>query len=320
MSPHRIVLRYTVGRLLATLGLLIALSFVIFGLLYLMPGDPARNLLGVRASTPEALAQVRTQYHLDEPFFVQYWLWLEGVLRGDFGESIRSNVPVTSVLGDRVLLTLQLSGLAFVMTVLVAIPLGVLAAWRAGGLLDRITSTSAIVGVGAPSYAVGLVLLYLLGVRYDIFPIYGSGEGGWDRFWHLLLPAFTLALGLGALVLKLTRTAVRAELDRDYVAFARSRGLTGGQVRALVLRNAMLPVVTSLGLVFTYLFGGTILVEVTFALRGIGALLASAVAFKDLPVVQAITLVTAAVIALTALAVDLFSFATDPRVRKRGVP
>lgn len=318
MSVSRAIIRFTLGRLLATVALLLALSFVIFALLYMMPGDPARNLLGVRPSSPEALAQIRAQFNLDKPFFVQYWLWLERALHGDFGNSIRGGVPVTSVLGDRVLLTLQLSGLAFVITVLVAIPLGMFAAWRSGGFLDRITSTSAIVGVGAPSYAVGLVLLYILGVRYRIFPIYGSGDGGWDRFWHLLLPAFTLALGLGALVLKLTRTAVRAELERDYVAFASSRGLGKRQIQALVLRNAMLPIVTSLGLVFTYLFGGTILVEVTFALRGIGALLASSVSFKDLPVVQAITLITAAVIALTALAVDLFIFAADPRVRKRA--
>ena len=129
----------------------------------------------------------------------------------------------------------------------------------------------------------------------------------------------TLAIGLGALVFKLTRTAVLAELDQDYVAFARSRGLSNQQIRRLVLRNAMLPIVTSLGLVFAFLFGGTILVEVTFALQGIGSLLAGSVTFKDVPVVQAITLLTAAVIALTALAVDLFSFAADPRVRRRAV-
>ena len=213
---------------------------------------------------------------------------------------------------------MQLAVYAFVLTLLIAVPLGIAAAWRAGGAIDRGVTTGAIVGVGAPSYAVGLLLLYVFGVKLDVFPIYGSGDGGLDRMWHLSLPAVTLAIGLGALVFKLTRTAVLAELDQDYVAFAQSRGLSRHQIRSMVLRNAMLPIVTSLGLVFAFLFGGTILVEVTFALQGIGSLLASSVTFKDIPVVQAITLLTAAVIALTALAVDLFSFAADPRVRKRA--
>jgi len=199
-----------------------------------------------------------------------------------------------------------------------AVPLGVLSAWRAGGVLDRAASTAAIVGVGAPSFAVGLLLLYVFGLQVGLFPIYGSGSSGLERFTHLTLPALTLAIGLGALVLKLTRTAVIAELDQDYVAFARSRGLTDRRIQTMVLRNALLPVITSLGLVFTFLFGGTILVEITFALPGIGSLLANSVTYKDVPVVQAITLLTAGVIALVALIVDLLYFAVDPRVRKRA--
>lgn len=312
------VSRFTLGRLLATAGLLLALSFIVFVLLYLMPGDPAQNLLGVRAANPETLAQVRAQYHLDDPFLVQYLHWLGSVAHGDFGQSIRSDESVLSLLGSRVILTIQLVLYAFVITVLIAVPLGVISAWRSGGPLDRGASTAAIVGVGAPSYAVGLLLLYVFGVQFGLFPVYGSGDDGLDRFTHLTLPAVTLAIGLGALVLKLTRTAVLAELDQDYVAFARSRGLTNRQIQVLVLRNALLPVITSLGLVLTFLFGGTILVEITFALPGIGSLLANSVTYKDVPVVQAVTLLTAAVIALVALAVDLLYFAVDPRVRKRA--
>lgn len=318
MSSQGVVLRFTAGRLLGTVALLLALSFIVFALLHLTPGDPALNLLGPRASSPEALAEVRDQYNLDEPFITQYLLWLSDVVRGDLGQSIRSDQPVTSLLASRVLLTMQLAVFAFVLTLLVAVPLGILSAWRAGGALDRGTSTTAIIGVGAPSYAVGLLLLYVFGVRLGVFPVYGSGDGGLDTWWHLFLPAVTLAFGVGALVFKLTRTAVRAELDQDYVTFARSRGLSSQQIRTLVLRNAMLPIVTSLGLVFAFLFGGTILVEVTFALQGIGSMLAGSVTFKDVPVVQAITLLTAAVIALTALAVDLIAFAADPRVRRRA--
>jgi peptide/nickel transport system permease protein len=311
--------RFVLVRLAATAVLLVALSFVVFTLLYLAPGDPARNLVGPRNATPELLAAIRAEHHLDDPFVTQYVLWVGDVLRGDLGESIRSDTSVTSLLGDRVTLTLELAVMAFVLTLVVAVPLGVRAAWRAGSVFDRSVSIASVIGVGAPSYAVGLLLLYLLGVRFAIFPVYGVGDGGLDQLWHLVLPAVTLAIGIGALVFKLTRTAVLGELEQDYVAFARSRGLGERAVRRLVLRNAAIPIVTSSGLVFAFLFGGTILVEVTFALPGIGGLLASSVTFKDIPVVQAITLLTALVIALTALAVDVLTYTIDPRVRAKGL-
>lgn len=311
--------RFVLVRLAATVVLLVALSFVVFTLLYLAPGDPARNLLGPRNQTPELLASIRAEYHLDDPFVTQYVLWVGDVLRGDLGHSIRNDIAVTSLLADRVLLTFELAVMAFALTLAVAVPLGVRAAWRAGSVFDRSVSLAAVVGVGAPSYAVGLLLLYLLGVRLDLFPVYGVGDGGLDQLWHLVLPAITLAIGIGALVFKLTRTAVLGELQQDYVAFARSRGLAEREVRRLVLRNALIPVVTSSGLVFGFLFGGTILVEVTFALPGIGGLLAGSVTFKDVPVVQAITLLTALVIALTALVVDVLTYTIDPRVRARGL-
>jgi peptide/nickel transport system permease protein len=313
------IARFVAVRLAATFVLLLTLSFIVFGLLHLTPGDPARNLLGPKNPSPEALAAIREKYRLDQPFLRQYLLWLGDVVHGRLGTSIRNNTSVTSLLANRVVLTFQLAVLAFTLTVAVGVPLGIAAAWRAGSAFDRTVSVTSIVGVGAPSYAVGLLLLYVFGVWLDIFPVYGSGDGGLDTWWHLVLPAITLAFGIGALVFKLTRTAVVAELQQDYVAFAYSRGLDQRQVRSLVLRNALIPVATSLGLVFGFLFGGTILVEVTFALGGIGGLLASSVTFKDIPVVQAITLLTATVIALTALAVDLLYYAVDPRVRKRGL-
>ncbi|MFT3872957.1 MAG: ABC transporter permease [Nocardioides sp.] len=310
--------RFVAVRLAATVALLLVASFVVFGLLHLTPGDPARNLLGPRTPDPETLAQIRAQYHLDEPFWQQYLSWLTGVLHGDLGHSIRGNVSVGALIADRAVLTLQLAGLAFLFTLLIALPLGIGAAFHAGSPMDRTVSVLAVVGVGAPSFAVGMLLIYVLGVQWRLFPVYGNGDPGWDRWWHLVPPAITLAIGLAALVYKLTRTAVLNELRQDYVTFARSRGLSHRQTRQLALRNAMIPIVTSLGLVFAFLFGGTILVEVTFGLGGLGALLASSVTFKDIPVVQAITLLTAAVIALTALAVDLAYLVIDPRVRQRA--
>lgn len=312
MAP---LVRFVGARLLATVVLLVALSLVVFTLLYLAPGDPARNLLGPRNPSPEALAAVRAQYHLDDPYFSQYLRWLSGALHFDFGESVRSGGSVTSLLGSRAGVTLQLAVMAFGLTVVVGIPAGFWAAWKAGSVTDRVLGATAIVGVGAPSFAVGLVLLYVLGVRLSIFPVFGLGEGFGDRTWHLLLPAITLAFASGALVFKLTRAAVVHELGQEYVTFARSRALGRWAVIGLVARNAAIPIVTSLGLVFAFFFGGTLLVEVTFALPGLGSLLASSVTFKDIPVVQAITLLTAVVIALTALAVDVITWMIDPRVR-----
>lgn len=309
--------RFVAVRLAATALLLVVLSFVVFALLYLTPGDPARNLVGPRNVTPELLESIRAEFHLDEPLLTQYWFWLSDFGRGDFGISIRSDTPVSTILATRAALTFQLAAMAFVLTVAVAVPVGIAAARRAGSAFDTAVSVGAIAGIGAPTYAVGLLLLYVFGVYLNVFPIYGVGDGGLDTVWHLVLPAVTLASGIGALVFKLTRTAVAAELGQDYVAFARSRGLSERRVRRMVLRNAMIPVATSLGLVFAFLFGGTILVEVTFALPGIGSLLAASVTFKDVPVVQAITLLTALVIALSALAVDVMYYVVDPRVRLR---
>ncbi|MBW8484127.1 ABC transporter permease [Actinomadura sp. PM05-2] len=302
-----------------TLVLLLVLSLLVYGLMFLAPGDVARNLLGTKNVTPEALAQIRAQYDLDEPFLVQYWHWAGHALAGDFGTSIRTGGPVGRMLLDRVGITAAISGLAFALAVLAGVPAGVAAALRRGRWADRLLVGGSVVGVSAPGFAVSLILLYVFAVGLGWFPIYGTGEGFLDGLWHLVLPSVALALGLGAFVVKLTRAAVVRELDQDYVTFARSRGLGRGTVLRIVLRNAAIPIVTSLGLMVGYLFGGTVLIEVTFALPGLGALLEDAVLFKDFPVVQALTVLVASVVSVTALLVDLAYLAIDPRVRNRTV-
>ncbi|WP_159806678.1 ABC transporter permease [Cellulomonas citrea] len=306
-------------RLVATATLLLALSFLVFSLLYLAPGDVARNLLGARPASPESLAAIREKFGLDQPFLTQYWHWLSGALTGDLGESVRSGSQVTDVLGQRVGLTLQLTVLAFVIALGVGAPAGIRAARRHGSVQDKTIVSLAVVGVAAPGFAVGLVLLYVFAVMLGWFPVYGTGDTPLDRLWHLALPAVALAAGLAALVVKVTRTAVLRELESDYVTFARARGLTPRAVARLYLTNAAIPVLTSAGLLLAFLFGGTILVETTFSLPGLGSLLAESITFKDIPVVQAVTLVVAVVISLAALAVDLLTLAVDPRVRRAGL-
>jgi peptide/nickel transport system permease protein len=305
-------------RLAAMAGLLLTLSFLVFSLLYLAPGDVTRNLMGNRRVTPEAVAAVRAQFHLDESFLSQYWNWLSSALHGDFGTSIRSGTPVSAILGERFGVTISLTALAFVLAIAAGVPLGVAAALRAGGGLDRTIVGLSVVGVSAPGFAVGLVLLYVFAVMLGWFPAYGVGGSGVDRLWHLTLPAIALALGLGAMVVKITRTAVLREVSEDYVAFARSRGLRQTAVARLYLANAAIPIITSAGLLLAFLFGGTVLVETTFALPGLGQLMADSITFKDVPVVQAITLLVAAVIVAMTFLVDIAAVLVDPRLRSTG--
>lgn len=309
--------RMVLLRVLGMVAVLFVISVLVFGLMYLAPGNLVTNLLGNRPSSPEAIAAIRAQYHLDDPLFVQYWNWLARAVTGDFGESVRLQQPVVSVIAARVGLTFTLCLLAFVVAAVVAVPLGVLSAVRPDGMLDRGATALSLVGLSAPTFAIGLLLLYVFAYYIPIFPVYGGGTGPLDTLYHLVLPALALAAGLGAILVRLTRTAMLRELDSDYVTFARARGLSGRRVNALALRNAAIPVVTGAGLVLTYLVGGTILAETIFALPGLGTLLQDSVLFKDIAVVQALTLLVALVIAVIALLVDLSYLLLDPRVRAK---
>lgn len=313
----RPLLRLLLSRVLGVLAILLVISFLTFTLMYLAPGDLVKNLLGNRPSSPEAIAAVREQYRLDDPFFARYFSWLADALRGDFGVSIRMRQPVTEVLASRVGLTAALAGLAFVLALITAIPMGISGAARAGSTRDRIGSALALIGLSAPSFALAILLLYAFAMVLPIFPAYGAGSGFFDRLVHLVLPATVLAMGLGAILMRMTRAAMVRELSADYVTFARARGIPERQVQRLALRNASIPIVTGAGLILTFLIGGTIIVETVFALPGIGLLLQEAVLFKDLPVVQAVVLLVALVIAVIAILVDLSYLVLDPRVRAR---
>lgn len=307
--------RLLAARVLGTLGVLLVLSIVIFSLMYLAPGDLVKNLLGNRPATPETVAAVRAQYHLDDPVPVQYLRWLGGFVTGDLGTSIRLQTSVADAIGARLGITLALCAVGFLLAIAVAIPLGVRSAVRPGGLVDRVANVFAIVGLSAPTFAIGLLLLYAFAYYLPVFPVSGAGSGGLDTVHHLVLPGITLALGLGAIVLKLTRTAMLRELATDYVTSARARGLAERTVTRIALRNAAIPIVTGASLVLTFLVGGTVLAETTFALPGLGTLLQDSVLFKDIAVVQSLTLLVAIVIAVIALLADLSYLLLDPRVR-----
>lgn len=305
-------------RVIGIVVVLFVISALVFLLLHLAPGDIVRNIVGAKQVSPEVAAEIRRRYHLDAPLPMQYASWLGHILRGDAGYSIQAQDTVIHVVGQTAGPTILLCVLAFIFVLITAVPLGVLAARQAGRAADTTISASALVGLSTPSFVTALILLYTLAYYVPLFPVYGQGQGGFgDTLHHMVLPAAALAIGLGAIVLRITRAAVLEELGADYAAFALARGLSESRVLMIALRNAAIPITTSAGLVLTYMVGGSILVEVTFSIQGIGQLVESSVLFKDYAVVQFLVLVIAAVIAVVMLLVDFTYLVLDPRVRTR---
>lgn len=306
-----------VARRCAALVLLLwVLSFVVFSLLYLTPGDPVQALVGTRRISPQALEALRQRWHLDQSFLEQYWYWLQGVVHFDFGESIRTGQTVTEAISNRIGVSIFLAVYAFAISVFVGVPLGIFAALKKRGPADRSVVGLSVLGVSAPAFVTGVVLIYVFGVELAWFPVYGSGTGFGDRLWHLTLPAVALALSVMALVVKITRTAMIGVLDQDYVAFARARGVSGTRVVVRhALRNALIPIITASGSVLVALVTGALIVEATFALPGLGTLLIEAVDNKDLAILQGVIMLLAAVVIVVNLLVDITYSLIDPRIR-----
>lgn len=312
--------RFILERLAISVPLLLLISFGVFLLVQLAPGDPARALIGGRPSTPELLAAIRKEYNLDDPFIVQYGKWLWQVLQGDFGRSIQGSQKVLDAIAQRLGTTFYLAAYSGIIVLGLGVWLGVLAALRQGTRLDRIVVMLGVFGISAPAFVSGIFLLYLFGVLLDLFPTYGAGRGGFlTTGWYLTLPAVALALSVMGLVTKITRAGMIEELGKDYVHFARARGLTAGRiVTAYVLRNALIPVVTAAGLILVFLVAQAIYVEVTFALPGLGTLLVDAVRTRDIPMVQGVALFFSALIIALHLLIDVIYVLIDPRIRFGG--
>jgi peptide/nickel transport system permease protein len=306
-------------RLLVLPILLFIISLGVFSLLYLAPGSVEEALLGTRTASPQLLQQIRHEYHLDQPFFTQYWIWLRNAVQLNFGVSVVTGEPVRSVisrdLGDTIFLGLY----AFVLALSAGLVLGVVAALKRRTAVDRGVVGLSVIAVSAPAFATGIILLYALAVAVHWFPVYGEGSGFFDRIYHLTLPAVALALTAMALVVKLTRAAMIAALDQDYIAFAHARGVASHTILTrYALRNALIPVMTSAGMILGFMLTGAVLVEVTFALPGIGSELVNAVSYKDVPLVQGIAITIATVIVLVNLMTDVAYLVVDPRVRAQA--
>ncbi|HJU57355.1 MAG TPA: ABC transporter permease [Actinomycetota bacterium] len=307
---------YVLRRLIVAIPLLLLISLGVFALVNLAPGDPARSLLGSRQASPETLAAIREQYNLDEPFVVQYVIWLRQVIVWDLGRSIQGSELVTTMIWQRLPLTVLLGLYGSLVALGIGIPLGVLAAYRHGSEVDRGVVTLGVIGVSAPAFATGIFLLYVFGVYLGWFPIFGKGAGFLDQIWHLTLPAFALGFTVMGLVIKITRASMLEELQKDYVAFARARGLASRRITtSYVMRNALIPVVTAAGLIVVGLLTGAVLVEVTFGLPGLGSLLVASVTQRDIPVIQGVVLILAIFIVLMHIGIDVLYALIDPRIR-----
>ena len=309
---------YLLRRILVTLPTLVGVSVLVFLTLHLTPGDPAQIILGPKA-TATSLATLRQELGLDRPIYVQYARWLSGVVRGDWGRSIQLKTGVLELVWDRFKATLLLSGTALVLATLSGVALGVASAVRAGSLLDRAAITVSLLGYSLPAFFLGLLLQVQLGLTFEWLPVtgmYEAGGGDWlDLLRHLVLPAVTLSAGIGALIARMTRATMLEVLALDYVRTAHAKGL---KRRSVVLshafRNALIPILTILGLQVGYVLGGAVLVEQVFAWPGIGTLAVNAILARDFPLLQGVVLLVALAYVLSNLVTDLLYTLADPRI------
>jgi ABC-type dipeptide/oligopeptide/nickel transport system permease component len=302
--------RFLLRRLVLTVPVLFGVATLVFALVHLVPGDPAQAMLGDSAS-PEEVASLRTRLGLDRPLHVQYGTFLRGAVRGDLGTSLRTNQTVAAAIAERMPATVELAVAAIGLAVLIAVPLGILAAARAGTSLDRAATTLALIGISVPNFWLGPLLAIVFSVGLGWLPVSGRGTAA-----HLVLPALTLAAPLGAVLARMTRASVVEELREPYVLAARSRGVS--RTRAVLrhaLPNSLIPIVTVLGLQFGALLTGAVITETIFAWPGVGRLLIQSITFRDYPLVQGCVLLIAATYVSMNLVTDLIYGVLDPRIR-----
>jgi peptide/nickel transport system permease protein len=309
---------YILRRIVATLPVMAIVALFVFSLLHLAPGDPAVVIAGDQAS-PADVERIRQSLGLDRPFLVQFGTWLWGILHGDLGTSIFTNLSVASLIGQRIEPTLSLMAITLVLTILVAVPLGVVAAWKAGSWVDRTIMAFAVFGFSVPVFVVGYLLAYVFALRFEWFPVQGYtplAEGFWPWLQNLILPAVALGCVYIALIARITRAAMLEVLQQDYIRTARAKGL--GQRSILfvhALKNAAVPIVTVIGIGVALLIGGAVVTESVFAIPGLGRLTVDAILRRDYPVIQGIVLMFSFLYTLVNLMVDVTYTLVDPRIR-----
>ncbi|PYN38371.1 MAG: peptide ABC transporter permease [Candidatus Rokuibacteriota bacterium] len=305
------MLTYLARRSLAVVPVLFGVTLAVFSMLFLVPGDPVKIMLAEFVTTPDQVAQMRAQLHLDEPILKQYGRFVVNAVRGDLGTSIRSRRPVSTEIGENVGSTAQLALASMAVAVAIGVPLGLMAALARNSWFDVGSMIVALLGVSMPSFWLGLLMIVAFSLHLGWFPATGGGD-----LWHLVLPSVTLGMIASAIIARLTRSSMLEVLGQDYVRTARAKGLAWwGVVVRHALKNALIPVITIFGLQFGNLLAGAVIVETVFSRPGLGRLIVGGILAKDFPLVQGTVLFVATAYVLINVLVDIAYAFVDPRIR-----
>jgi peptide/nickel transport system permease protein len=307
--------QYILRRLIQMIPVVFGITVITFVLIRAIPGDPAQTMLGEKA-TDAQIALYREKMGLNDPIYVQYFYYVRDLVKLDLGTSTQYRVPVEDILWSRMKVSLSVMLMTLVLTTVISLPLGMLAALKKDSILDNIVRSTLMVTLLMPTFYTGILIIIILSIKIDLFPTAGYGEGFIDHVRHLFLPGLTLALGIAPILIRTLRTGILEAMTSDYVKTARSKGLKEQTVVTRhVLRNALIPTVTLLGISVGAIIGGTVVTEKVFALPGAGALLVDAINARDYSTVQAAVMVVAVLVVLVNLATDIVYSFIDPRVR-----
>ncbi|RLM03092.1 ABC transporter permease [Gibbsiella quercinecans] len=309
---------YFIRRVLAAIPVMLVVALFVFLLLRLSPGDPAAIIAGDMA-TPQQLAAIRESLGLNQPLYQQFFVWIAQLLQGDFGTSLMAQTPVITMIGQRLEPTLSLALVAITFTILISVPLGVLAAWKHGTWIDNLVMSSSVLGFSIPVFVIGYLLSTLFAIELKWLPVQGFRSislGAWPFTQRIILPALTLSSVYIALVARMTRASVLEVLGEDYIRTARAKGLP--EIHVLfrhALRNSMIPILTVIGTGFALMISGVVVTESVFNIPGLGRLIVDAVLARDYPVIQGMILLTSGVYVIINLLIDLSYALSDPRIR-----
>lgn len=309
---------YFIRRVLAAIPVMLVVALFVFLLLRLSPGDPAAIIAGDMA-TPQQLAAIRANLGLDQPLYEQFFIWISHLLQGDFSTSLMAKTPVLTMIGQRLEPTLSLALVAILFTIVISVPLGVLAAWKHGSWLDNLVMSASVLGFSIPVFVIGYLLTSVFAIELKWLPVQGFTsitKGVWPFAERIILPALTLSSVYIALVARMTRASVLEVLGEDYIRTARAKGLS--EIHVLfrhALRNAMIPILTVIGTGFALMISGVVVTESVFNVPGLGRLIVDAVLARDYPVIQGMILLTSGVYVVINLLIDLSYALSDPRIR-----
>jgi peptide/nickel transport system permease protein len=301
-------------RLLQLVPVAVGVTIVVFFMIHLIPGDPALTILGIHA-TPHSIALLRSEWGLNRPLISQYWLFLNRLAHGNLGQSLIYAVPARTLILQALPKTLYLITYAAVIAVLISVPLSMIAATKKDGIRDHVVRAVPLLGLGMPAFLIGYLLIIIFAINLHWFPVSGYGTDFQSHLYYMFLPALTVAIALSPVVIRSLRAGMLSVLGADYVTTARSKGVPSRRLFVRhVLRNAVIPAVTVLGINIGFLIGGTVIIENVFDIPGIGQLMINAIFERDFPVVQGVTLVFAILVVLVNLLADIAYAALDPRV------